>query len=147
MTCNYSHVLTECINLAIIGGGPGGTYAAYSLRDRGLSIKLFEQHGRLGGRTYSFPIPGMIMKAELGAMRLIPGLTGTTRTIELCEELGLAMRDFTSDDSDELIYYLRDTLLSQEDFLHPDRVPYNMEPDEEGRYASGVYRYILICVY
>ena len=56
--------------MAIVGGGPGGTYAAYRLRDRGLTIQIFEQHGRLGGRTYSIPIPGMSHKADLGAMRI-----------------------------------------------------------------------------
>jgi protoporphyrinogen oxidase len=58
-------------NVAIIGGGISGLYAAWRIA-RATSdtrIDIFESDSRLGGRIWSQEIPGIPFRAELGAMR------------------------------------------------------------------------------
>ena len=61
------------IDVAIIGGGIAGLYAAWRLKavrkNPELTVSLFEASERLGGRLRSINIPGVAIPAELGAMR------------------------------------------------------------------------------
>ncbi len=62
-----------CYDVAIIGAGISGTYAAWRLRNSGLKIGIFEQSDRIGGRIYTHRLPGMPeLHAELGAMYFMP---------------------------------------------------------------------------
>ncbi|AEO67406.1 uncharacterized protein THITE_2116300 [Thermothielavioides terrestris NRRL 8126] len=49
-------VLTR--NVAVIGGGSSGTYAAVKLRDAGRSVVVIEKQDKLGGKTETYTVPG-----------------------------------------------------------------------------------------
>ena len=62
-----------CYDVAIIGAGISGTYAAWRLRHSGRKIGIFEQWDRVGGRIHTYRLPGMPeLHAELGAMYYMP---------------------------------------------------------------------------
>ena len=62
-----------CLDVAIVGAGISGTYAAWLLRQRDLKVGVFEQWDRVGGRLYTQRVPGdPELKAELGAMYYNP---------------------------------------------------------------------------
>ena len=44
-------------DVAVIGGGAGGTYSAISLKDKGKSVIVIEKQGRLGGHTETYYDP------------------------------------------------------------------------------------------
>ena len=44
-------------DIAVVGGGASGTYAAISVRDRGKSVILVERNARLGGQTETYTDP------------------------------------------------------------------------------------------
>ena len=67
----FSHI--ACYDVAIIGAGISGTYAAWRLRHSGRKIGIFEQWDRIGGRIHTHRLPGMPeLHAELGAMYYMP---------------------------------------------------------------------------
>ncbi|MDA0304716.1 MAG: NAD(P)-binding protein [Proteobacteria bacterium] len=51
-------------NVAVIGGGPAGLTAAYSLRKKGHGVTIFETHNELGGMM-RFGIPGYRTPREM----------------------------------------------------------------------------------
>ena len=44
--------------VGVIGGGPGGMYAAMVLRDRGHQVTLYEKHEYLGGQLHHADFAG-----------------------------------------------------------------------------------------
>jgi monoamine oxidase len=57
--------------IAVIGTGAAGLCAAYELMKIGLEPVIYEASGRIGGRIFSYPIPGDPASVlELGAMRV-----------------------------------------------------------------------------
>ncbi|KAI1477824.1 FAD/NAD(P)-binding domain-containing protein [Daldinia eschscholtzii] len=53
--CRGAEVITR--DIAIIGGGAAGTYAAINLKDRGKSVVVVERRGSLGGHTSTYHDP------------------------------------------------------------------------------------------
>lgn len=83
------------VDIAVIGGGPGGAYSAWRLQGQpGADVHLYEQSERLGGRTYSVPVnpdcPEVV--AELGGMRLRVGVDKVA--LRVCELLGIPLLPF-----------------------------------------------------
>ena len=80
-------------NVAVVGGGPAGMYAAITLRDRGHKVTLFEKNDRLGGQLIhadfaSFKWPLQDFKDFLARQCEKKGVTiklGTEATKELLE--------------------------------------------------------------
>ena len=64
------------VDVAVIGGGVGGTYAAWRLQKahgKKQKIALYEYSNRIGGRLFSRTMPNMPnVVVELGGMRYIP---------------------------------------------------------------------------
>ncbi|WAR18525.1 APLY-like protein [Mya arenaria] len=59
-----------CEDVAIIGAGISGSYAAWRLRDRNLSVSVYEYSNRVGGRFRTIRFPNSPdINVELGAMR------------------------------------------------------------------------------
>ncbi|WAR18526.1 APLY-like protein [Mya arenaria] len=59
-----------CEDVAIIGAGISGSYAAWRLRDHNLSISVYEYSNRVGGRFRTIRFPNSPdINVELGAMR------------------------------------------------------------------------------
>src|ERR1041384_3218853 len=84
-------------DVAIVGGGAAGTYAAWRLaRERPyLKTRLFEASDRIGGRLHSLSFPqAPHLIVEGGGMRFLDAhrhVSGLVRT------LGLATREFPVD--------------------------------------------------
>jgi len=58
------------LDIAIIGCGVSGSYAAWKLKDENLTISIFENHNRIGGRLYTRQFEGLPgTNLEFGAMR------------------------------------------------------------------------------
>ena len=65
--------LSSCDDVAIVGAGIAGSYAAWRLRNRGQKITVFEYSDRIGGRCHTIKFPGIPdVNIELGAMRFKP---------------------------------------------------------------------------
>ena len=55
-------------DVAIVGGGSTGTYAAIRLRDLGKSVVVVEAADRLGGHTHTYTDPGTSAKIDIGVV-------------------------------------------------------------------------------
>jgi hypothetical protein len=55
-------------DVAIIGGGSTGTYAAIRLRDLGKSVVVVESNDRLGGHTHTYTDPGTGAMVDIGVV-------------------------------------------------------------------------------
>ncbi|CAH1775501.1 unnamed protein product [Owenia fusiformis] len=148
---------TDCsnpIDVAVIGGGIGGAYAAWKLKESKQSIYLFEYSNRIGGRVYSRKLPGIDYRmAEIGAMRFIPmietnaGTMGHVFVSKAIASLNLTIMDFQDYRGDyksnlqNNIWYLRGTHMKYND-LGSSKVPYKMYQDELGKAPSQLRRKI-----
>ncbi|XP_052767024.1 aplysianin-A-like [Mya arenaria] len=82
-----------CEDVAIIGAGISGSYAAWRLRDRNLSVSVYEYSNRVGGRFRTIRFPNSPdINVELGAMRFFPA--AHQLLISTIQDLGLAAVDF-----------------------------------------------------
>jgi hypothetical protein len=55
-------------DVAIVGGGAAGTYAALRLRDQGKSVVILERSGRLGGHAETFHDPASGAPIDIGVI-------------------------------------------------------------------------------
>ncbi|XP_063447763.1 aplysianin-A-like [Mytilus trossulus] len=132
MTVTYVPASDEnCDDVAIVGGGIAGSYAAWRLRHTDQKITIYEYSNRIGGRlnTYHFPSAPDI-NVELGAMRFYPEvhklLNKTICDVGLAQEIfelgGLAK-------SPNTLMYLRGNHLRFEEAGGP-RTPYGLRPSK-----------------
>jgi lysine 2-monooxygenase len=136
----------EELDVAIVGGGTSGLYAAYRLltgtRTSGsplsgsghrIRVGLFEANYRIGGRIWSITPPGTPhLKAEVGGMRFL-----STQEIvpRLIKALGLPTTPFSADNGDNFVY-LRGTRFREPQYADPSVVPYHLPPNEQGQSPS-----------
>ena len=76
-------------NAIVIGAGLAGLTAASSLQREGWEVEVVEARDRVGGRTWSRPLPGGAV-AEMGAEFILPGNTAVRR---LADELEIGLWD------------------------------------------------------
>ncbi|XP_046580637.1 aplysianin-A-like [Haliotis rubra] len=120
----------DCLDVAVIGGGIGGAYTGWRLRDRGLSISVFEYSDRVGGRLFSTELPvapGTYL--DFGGMRFKKrGHPILTRT---ATEIGLRIIPFPLRYGipDETIWYARGKHMRNTDF-GTSRMPYDLPANE-----------------
>jgi lysine 2-monooxygenase len=127
------------VDVAIIGGGPSGLYAAYRLltgtpRSNSPvaskpSVAVFEASSRLGGRIWSVvPPQAPHLIAEFGGMRflqnqeIVPKLVGA---------LKLPTVPFSAGNGQNYVY-LRGSRFQVSQYSDPSVVPYSLPPDEQG---------------
>lgn len=133
-------------DIAIIGGGVGGTYSAWRLinSNTGSSrqqIDLYEMSDRIGGRLYSLILPGMPhVPAELGGMRFFPTHAMVRELVNL---LKLPVIDFPSSGPDGNITFIRNHHLRDKDFLIPEKIPYALSLQERGKTPSELISYVI----
>jgi len=133
------HAATADIDVAIIGGGVGGAYAAWRLASApdwaGKNIVLLETSARIGGRLFSPTMPGMPhLPAELGGMRFV-ATRGHTVTERLVEYLGF-QTDPAPVGGPANLFYLRGRRFRSADMRHPGTVPYDLPPIAAGKSAD-----------
>jgi monoamine oxidase len=133
------------VDVAIIGGGPSGLYAAYRLltgtpRSKSPvaskpSVAVFEASGRLGGRIWSVvPPQAPHLIAEFGGMRflqnqeIVPKLVGA---------LKLPTVPFSAGNGQNYVY-LRGARFQVSQYADPSMVPYALPPDEQGMTPSDL---------
>lgn len=76
-------------DVVIVGAGPAGLMAAYTLKKKGLTVAVLEARDRVGGRTWNGKVKdesGVEHFIELGGQWISPD---QTRLSDLVEELGL----------------------------------------------------------
>ncbi|HJW30275.1 MAG TPA: FAD-dependent oxidoreductase, partial [Saprospiraceae bacterium] len=101
--------------VAIIGAGVSGLYAAYRLLQgtgKGMlrdatQVQLFDMSDRIGGRLHSVKIPGMNIVGELGGMRYMSSHVIVATLIEQVFKNELTSIPFPMGNSSNLIAYLR----------------------------------------
>ena len=117
-------------DVAIVGGGPGGAYSAYSLRNSGQNIGLYEYSNRIGGRTFNYRLPNAPdVILQLGGMRWVEG--HHVKFQKLTEDLGLEKIVFTEGQGrpSRTRYYLRGYSLSYDEVRY-GRIPYGLTAEE-----------------
>ena len=124
----------KIIDVAVIGAGMSGMHSAFRLsQNYDWSIRVFDANDRIGGRTFSLPMPGVTdFKAEFGAMRFKQ--KEHLRLLKLAGELGLTIQPFTTPTEDETLFYFREELLDKTDIANGN-VPFRMTDKE--RQLSG----------
>jgi monoamine oxidase len=124
------------LDLAIVGGGAAGAYAAYRLRalHPEWSVSLFEASGRVGGRLLSLIPPGggNGPRAELGGMRF---REGHRLVSEMVRTLGLETRPFITADPQNS-FYLRGEARTAADEPEERGRGYRLDEGERGRSAG-----------
>jgi len=144
----------EVIDVAIIGGGPGGTYAGWRLKtgyvdrdtrlsqfmsDNGgnLRVRLYEGSDRIGGRLESLIPPGAPhLRAEFGGMGYSSNHIVVKQLVE--NVLKLPIVDFPAG-TDQNINYLRGVFYRLADYhSNPSIVPYRVRPTEYGKDFSEI---------
>ncbi|XP_046580635.1 L-amino-acid oxidase-like [Haliotis rubra] len=120
----------DCLDIAVIGGGIGGAYTGWRLRDRDLSISVFEYSDRVGGRLFTtdFPAaPGTYL--DFGGMRFRANAHPTLN--RTATEIGLKIVTFALGygNADETIWYTRGKHMRNTD-LGTSRTPYSLALQE-----------------
>lgn len=67
-TASYSPSFILKRDVAILGGGSSGTYAAIALHDRNLSVAVIEKQNYLGGHTNTYTDPASGKKVNYGVL-------------------------------------------------------------------------------
>jgi len=134
------------IDVAVVGGGVSGAYAAWRLVEPGrplqeplrqlaspdgrLNVHMYERSDRIGGRLHTVtPKDTPHLHAEVGGMRFP---TVHRFVVSLVDALGLAWHDFADGDLHNF-YYLRGKRLSASDLRDAQLLPYFLRPEEQGR--------------
>ncbi len=135
------------LDVAIIGGGVSGVYAAWRLLTAGRkkkSVTVFEGDGHIGGRLLSVRPPRIpYMVAELGGMRILPAMQPRiTELIRVLNKGALGNDDYIQTfpfpvDQPANISYLRGVHMRLSDFSdNPNKVPYHLTFQEFGKTAG-----------
>ncbi len=132
-------------DVAVIGGGISGVYTAWRLKQShpNMKVALFEYSNRIGGRLYSYDMPGMPhVKAELGGMRW---LLSHKIVVGLIDHLKLRTREFPmgEEGGSNNLMYLRRRQLRVKELTDPAKVPYLMNPDEQGKSPDDLQAYVM----
>jgi lysine 2-monooxygenase len=150
-------------DVAVIGGGIAGIYAAWRLRqatleqlqgdpqnlaamhpDKRLRVGLFEYSDRIGGRLFSLTLPGVEdIPVELGGMRF---LNIHRRVLALVDHFKLERRILpTADLQDRHLYYLRGQYATNADWKRPGfEPPYRLEQGERARSPGALLHEVVL---
>lgn len=137
------------VDIAVVGGGCAGAYSAWRLKQAfpKKKVALFEYSDRIGGRLYSVKLPGMPnVTAEVGGMRYIEDSQEFVR--DLIGQMKLPSRDFPMGGPKDPgglqnLTYLRRRLGRQFELNDPAKVPYLMDPTEQGKTPDQLQKYVM----
>jgi flavin-dependent amine oxidoreductase len=126
------------LDVAIVGGGVAGLYAAWRLAtsdvgNRGsepLRVAILESTDRIGGRIETVSFPGMPHhRAEFGAMRLT---SWQQLVLAVSDRLGVSVEPFPMGDEHNF-WYVRGKRLHADELSDPGKVPYGLVGWEVGK--------------
>lgn len=131
--------MNEYYDAVVVGGGPGGTYAAWQMQTAEVSessllpqdpsqrsVALFELSDRIGGRLESIVPPGMeSLYAEFGGMGYTSNDSILLATVQ---ELQLASETLPHGSANN-IFWLRGERFTNAQSLDPSNVPYQGIPE------------------
>jgi lysine 2-monooxygenase len=148
---NDTEASVQDFDVAVVGGGISGVYAAWRSRQAAadqlggelavlaaqrpaahLRVALFECSNRIGGRLFSLKLPGVDVQVELGGMRF---LNSHKRVVALVDYFKLAKAELlVSDPGDKHLFYLRGHHSIGADWKRPGfEPPYRLERGERAR--------------
>ena len=131
------------LDVAIVGGGVSGCYAAWRLANAGSSkesIRIFERGDRIGGRLYSVPCKGLTEQvAELGGMRIAEN---QTPLLGLVQTLGLETEPYPATEPDDL-YYIRGIRTKARDLVCNEKAGFRPRPELEGKDPDEVFNILM----
>jgi lysine 2-monooxygenase len=133
---------TRTLDVAIIGAGVSGCYAAWRLAaaNPDLSIGVFERNDRIGGRLWSVTPTGMTEQvAELGGMRIA---NNQTPLLNLTSELGLMLDPYPATEPDDF-YYLRGIRTRAKDLTCSPEFGYRPSSEFEGETPREIFDHVL----
>lgn len=125
-------------DVAVIGGGVAGLYAAWRLMSdqrksadaERVRVVVLEATDRIGGRIETVTFPGMPRhRAEFGAMRLA---SWQRLVLTLADQLGIEVEPFPAGDEHNF-WYLRGKRLHADELSDSSKVPYGLEDWEVGK--------------
>ncbi|CAC5422902.1 unnamed protein product [Mytilus coruscus] len=120
----------QCDDIAIIGAGIAGTYAAWRLRQQNKQISIYEYSNRVGGRMYTVQFPNAPdINVELGAMRYYRRSHALLHNT--IQQLGLRIKrfDLGSGPSPDTTVHVRGVHLRYDE-LGGNKTPYRLLPNE-----------------
>ncbi len=126
----YSIATVKVLDVAIIGGGVSGLYAAYRLSDV-KSVAVFEANPRLGGRIFTVEAPdteGLL--AEMGAMRFKASQENLYGLVTKALNLAIEDADYLGH---QYFYFLKGKKILTKDY------PYPLANNEKGKSPSELY--------
>ncbi|XP_063438700.1 L-amino-acid oxidase-like [Mytilus trossulus] len=121
----------KCDDIAIIGAGIAGTYAAWRLRHQNKRISIYEYSDRVGGRLYTVKFPDIPdINVELGGMRYLR--RSHVLLHDTIIQLGLPIKRFGlgCGPSPDTTIYVRGVHL-RFDELGGNKTPYRLPPNEK----------------
>ncbi|MGD0189263.1 MAG: FAD-dependent oxidoreductase [Rhizomicrobium sp.] len=130
------------VDVAIVGGGVSGVYAAWRLRAErpDLKVALFEMSGRIGGRLRSIAFPqAPHLVGEAGGMRFLPS---QRHVYNLVQHLGLPARIYPVFEPQDRLD-LRGRTFSYAESGQPTKLyPYSIPPSDQSptskRFGEGL---------
>ncbi|XP_059142346.1 L-amino-acid oxidase-like [Physella acuta] len=131
------------VDVAVIGAGATGSYAAYMLKDKNLAVEVVEMSNSIGGRHLTAYMPGAPdVPVELGQrayadihdimQKIVPELGLTP--LEFPEALGI---------QGSRRYFLRGKNIKEEEIISGIQLPYTLTPEEkqnQGRIVQHYYK-------
>ncbi|KAH9496654.1 hypothetical protein Btru_009948 [Bulinus truncatus] len=135
-------VCEKNLDIAIVGAGPGGSYAAYRLRHENLKIEMFEYFDRIGGRLFTASLPNTPdIPLDMGGMRFVREVHPTV--FKVVKELGLTYGPFNeirSNTSDSR-FYLRGQSLTLQDLFN-GTIPFQLSDEEKANQGRLIRFYL-----
>ncbi|CAG2257561.1 unnamed protein product [Mytilus edulis] len=122
--------LAQCDDIAIIGAGIAGTYAAWRLRHQNKRISIYEFSDRVGGRLFTVQFQDIPdVNVELGGMRYYREEHALLH--DTIQQLGLPIIRFElgSGPSPDTTVYVRGVHLRYDE-LGGYKTPYRLQPNE-----------------
>ena len=132
----------DVLDVAVVGGGVSGCYAAWRLSAgaAGRSVGVFERNERIGGRLWSVKPKGMTQQvAELGGMRIA---NNQAPLLNLTKLLNLTLEPYPSTEPDNF-YYLRGIRTRAKDLVCSPEFGYRPEKKFEGKTNDELFSYVL----
>ena len=132
----------SCPDVAIVGAGLAGSYAAWRLRHKNITMYLYEMSDRIGGRIFTRQFPNASdTNIEVGASYYIPKLHKTMDKI--IKALALQRKQVYQDCNEDCIMYkLRGVSLTNKDLANSTKIPYNLDVSEQDKLPSDLLRYV-----